>query len=467
MQELRPRAGYGEGVREQVLEVIIRQALAGAPWREICAGPMQVNDIPEEEVEGYVQYRQKRLSGKKTDVAPEHAKKLEEFSAFWAQSYFDTQLDRQKATAAVNQTYAVLGFKPPIIVFCESSLQMLGFLSLVDQQWVSTKYSKQNLDLDAETSERFWNNFAAQADSIESAITPEDRLEGKPFAKAIFAAGQGRTLYDATSLRNCFNRIPIDTRAEIRGYTMQLTGQRGQVLASRVALRMVAEAFKSYERNMYVITQGMPSPAEAPPPLRHFVARNILGFENEYSDIDFRGVEAIYELTRRAWQYAMFERICFVCAPPSVAHFDTQQRPHRTDGPALAWSDGFKIFAVNGIEVESRIVEHPDTITVAEIELTGNAEFRRVLVELYGTEKFLRDSNAVLIDEDAFGKLYRKDMQGDEPIVMVAVQNSTPEPDGSFKTYFLRVPPDMSTARQAVAWTFAMSAHEYRPEFQS
>ncbi len=33
---------YGSGVRAQVFEVIVRQALAGAPWKEICAGPMQV-----------------------------------------------------------------------------------------------------------------------------------------------------------------------------------------------------------------------------------------------------------------------------------------------------------------------------------------------------------------------------------------------------------------------------------------
>jgi hypothetical protein len=38
-------------VRAQVLEVIVKQALAGAPWREICAGPMQVTGITVEEVE--------------------------------------------------------------------------------------------------------------------------------------------------------------------------------------------------------------------------------------------------------------------------------------------------------------------------------------------------------------------------------------------------------------------------------
>lgn len=52
---------YGSGVRAQVFEVIVRQALAGAPWREICAGPMSVNGISPDEVEAEVKRRQALL----------------------------------------------------------------------------------------------------------------------------------------------------------------------------------------------------------------------------------------------------------------------------------------------------------------------------------------------------------------------------------------------------------------------
>jgi hypothetical protein len=55
-----PGAGsYGLGVRKQVFEIIVRQALAGAPWREICAGPMRVSGIRPEEVEAEVARRRK------------------------------------------------------------------------------------------------------------------------------------------------------------------------------------------------------------------------------------------------------------------------------------------------------------------------------------------------------------------------------------------------------------------------
>ena len=52
-------------------------------------------------------------------------------------------------------------------------------------------------------------------------------------------------------------------------------------------------------------------------------------------------------------------------------------------------------------------------------------------------------------------------------IVMVKVRNSTPEPDGSVKDYWLRVPPDMKTARSAVAWTFGMERNEYAPMMET
>jgi hypothetical protein len=46
---------------------------------------------------------------------------------------------------------------------------------------------------------------------------------------------------------------------------------------------------------------------------------------------------------------------------------------------------------------------------------------------------------------------------------MVHVVNKTPEPDGSYKDYFLCVPPTMRTAREAVAWTFGLDADAYKP----
>ncbi len=65
-----PGAGpgaYGAGVRAQVFEVIVRQALGGAPWEEICAGPMSVCNINPQEVKDEVA-RRRTLLHKGTDT---------------------------------------------------------------------------------------------------------------------------------------------------------------------------------------------------------------------------------------------------------------------------------------------------------------------------------------------------------------------------------------------------------------
>lgn len=53
---------YGSGVRGQVFEVIVRQALGGAPWRQICEGPMVVNNIKAEEIEAEVRRRRNLIN---------------------------------------------------------------------------------------------------------------------------------------------------------------------------------------------------------------------------------------------------------------------------------------------------------------------------------------------------------------------------------------------------------------------
>ncbi len=101
------------------------------------------------------------------------------------------------------------------------------------------------------------------------------------------------------------------------------------------------------------------------------------------------------------------------------------------------------------------------------IDAESNAEVRRVMIDRYGTERYIVDGGATEVSRDRCGILYRKALAGDEAIVMVKVRNSTPEPDGSVKDYWLRVPPDVKTAREAVAWTFGVPAEEYAPSVET
>jgi len=152
---------------------------------------------------------------------------------------------------------------------------------------------------------------------------------------------------------------------------------------------------------------------------------------------------------------------------------DEAGRLHCTDGPALSYPDGCSVYAAHGVRISGDWIEKPETITAELINSHDNAEVSRVLLGLYGEERYLREIGAqsVASDTDALGQprtLYRAQVPwSTEPLCMVRVINSTPEQDGSLKPYFLRVPPDIQTPHDAVAWTFGVDAPSYQPEIET
>lgn len=189
--------------------------------------------------------------------------------------------------------------------------------------------------------------------------------------------------------------------------------------------------------------------------LHHIAGKYLTAYRDELSIWN--------DLGERVFSIIALENVAFVCEKPQVCTLDEGGRLHNAEGPALQFSDGFASHAWHGVIVDERIITHPDTITVEEIEGTNNIEMRRVLIERYGQPRYLEDTGATIVHQDEFGTLFHKVIPGDEPLAMVKVVNSSPEPDGSFKDYFLRVPPHIQTARQAVAWTFGFEEEEYEP----
>lgn len=171
---------------------------------------------------------------------------------------------------------------------------------------------------------------------------------------------------------------------------------------------------------------------------------------------------------------------------PVVARFDEQGRLHNATGPAIEFSDGFLVFFIHGIEVGRQAIESPASIPINLIRDCKNIEQRRILIDLYGKDRYILGLGLKPIHRDDFGELYRADIPNDEPLCMVKVLNSTPEPCAKcgtvtkeidarvggrcdcgtpfvYKDYWMCVPFTVQTAREAVAWTFSKSAEGYRP----
>jgi hypothetical protein len=146
---------------------------------------------------------------------------------------------------------------------------------------------------------------------------------------------------------------------------------------------------------------------------------------------------------------------------------DNVGRLHRGDGAAMEFPDGYGLWAWRGMPIPADLATELPRLSLARIQAEGNAEIRRVMLEHFGYDRYLRESGARKAGEDETGTLWRLELPGDEPLVMVEVVNATPEPDGIHRIYWLRVPPSTRTAREGVAWTFGLSAEEYQPLTQT
>jgi hypothetical protein len=186
-------------------------------------------------------------------------------------------------------------------------------------------------------------------------------------------------------------------------------------------------------------------------------------------------VAGLIEYAKHAGWFLPFEGVCFICERPETIQRDEQGRLHNPDGPAVKYRDGWGLYAVHGVRLPADIIENPDSITVKRIDSENNAEIRRVMLERFGTPRYIQESGAKEIAKDDWGKLYRVELAGDEPLVMAEVLNSTPEPDGSIKVYWLRVHPELRplldngefgpaqkpTTLNAIASTFGLTGEEY------
>jgi hypothetical protein len=152
-----------------------------------------------------------------------------------------------------------------------------------------------------------------------------------------------------------------------------------------------------------------------------------------------------------------------LCERPLRLERDEEGRLHNAAGPAVEYPDGWTIWAWHGVGVARQAIEHPESLRAREILAEPDVEVRRALIERLGTDRFLRDAGAYRVAEDETGILWRLDLADDEPLVCVEVRNATPAADATFDRYVLRVPPDVRSPREAVAWTFDVEAADYRP----
>lgn len=191
-------------------------------------------------------------------------------------------------------------------------------------------------------------------------------------------------------------------------------------------------------------------PEHASVSLGHVTMRNCTGITSlppwmtRIAQLDLRGCVQIAELPDTLWVSSWID----------VADTAIRALPDRLKHVELRW---------RGVRVDERLAFQPETITGTEVLNEPNVERRRVLLERMGYERFLQSVEAEVLDEDGDAggvrRLLRVPIPGDEDLVVVAVICPS-----TARQYLLRVPPNIRTCREAVAWTAGYDdASTYQP----
>jgi hypothetical protein len=347
---------------------------------------------------------------------------LAEFGERWSRLRSSTApCNRPAAEAGVREAYAAAGLDPPReIVWASGPVQLAAL-------WVRDR---------ADAGE---NVRALVVDQVcRKAEIGVDRAVG--LAVRVSLAGEPR-----------LSRVPpfcasIDDA--VLGDCERLRPALGERLASVFApRRRWLLSFAASSCNL----QSAPSLG----PLEYF--HDICALERQTG-----ALRGLWQVARDAAWIVPHRRVCWLSERPQLVRHDVSGRLHCADGPAVAYADGWSAFAWKGVLVPRWIIARPELVTVRAIATAQDPQVRRCMIEVLTPERFIANGGASRVAQDETGILWRQRWRW-EAWAAVEVINGTPEPDGTFKHYFLQVPANMRSAREAVAWTYGLPEHRYRP----
>lgn len=359
----------------------------------------------------------------------------------WAAEYLScAAADRLQAEEGVRLAYATAGLPPPRrIVWCGSPLEIAGHLAAASpDDAIGTNVKAEIFDQVRNRvgtfAEVFWKEVLVAATQLTKDPRVDAAVDGYNTCKAVSAA-VNRVV--GTAAMDDLSRLGVRARhvmGRLRGLPRLLPRWKFDEIA--VGPHDLASI------GVYEYLHDVLDWQEPTQPLR-----------------------GLWAIAKSAGWIVPHEHVCWISGRPSILRTDAQGRLHCCDGPALRYADGWCAYAWKGVEVPAWTIEHPERITAGRIRDTFDPVLRNSMIEIMTPQRFIESGAVARVAEDETGILWRKFWSFRGVTIgswsAVEVVNGTAESDGSRKHYFLRVPSRMRSAREAVAWTYGMTAEQY------
>ena len=163
-----------------------------------------------------------------------------------------------------------------------------------------------------------------------------------------------------------------------------------------------------------------------------------------------------------------YRDMAFIADRPVRLRFDEARRLHADDGAALAWSDGYGVYAWHGYRIPDThhwIIADKARLTVQAAMAERNAELRRIMLEIVGFERVAAELGATVVDQDVNcgqpRRLLRAEVGG-ETLAILHVVNGSLEPNGTRREFHLGALSEARTCHEAVAMSYGRASHSYQ-----
>jgi len=195
--------------------------------------------------------------------------------------------------------------------------------------------------------------------------------------------------------------------------------------------------------------------------------RDVCGWENPGLE-NFKYDEELVLNSGFVW---WAEDVVAISDKPLRISLNAAGRLHHETKMAIEYRDGWGIYSWHGYRIplsHSWIITNKEKITPDLIEHEKNAERRRIMLEIFGFEKYLAERKAKVISEDMLHGRPRRLLEFElvgEKIRAVEVLNGTLEPDGSRRKFILGCVRQNgawpNTPAEAIAWSYGINPSVY------
>lgn len=171
------------------------------------------------------------------------------------------------------------------------------------------------------------------------------------------------------------------------------------------------------------------------------------------------------------------DKVAAISDRPTRIFKDQQQRLHNDKGPAIEYRDGWGVYCWHGYRIPKNkqwMIQDKEKITADGIEAEINVELRRIMLEIFGYENYLKVRKATLVAEDKLHGQKRRLLEfrlNEELIRVVEVVNGTQEPDGTYRKFILgcikvngKYP---NTPHEAIAWSYGINPDTYKESIRT